>query len=271
MSDLAEEKGPVAGQGVLRLSGVVWFAAAAIGQLAFVYFIIAHYGSHTVTGNFPRWNDKPIIDGYIAGDGPGNAMFAAHVLLAAVVTFGGLLQLIPHLRARFPRLHRWNGRVFIVIAVFLALGGIWLTWIRGTHLSIISGVAITINGVLILTFAAVAWRLAAARRFDDHRRWAMRTFLVVNGVWFLRVGIMAWAILNQGPVGMNRTLSGPADIMLVFGCYLIPLAVLELYFAAQRSTKSQWKIAGALLVFLMTGIMAVGIFGTIAVMWWAYL
>ncbi|MEO1251563.1 MAG: DUF2306 domain-containing protein [Pseudomonadota bacterium] len=255
----------------LKTAGLIWYLTAAAGQAGFIYFIVAYYWSRTLAGDYPAWNEKPLIDGYTPGDRMGNVMFALHVLPAAVITLGGLVQLIPNLRDRFPAVHRWNGRLFLFIAYGLALGGIVLTWGRGTYLSPISGIAITIDGLLILAFGAVAWRLAVKGDFDAHRRWAMRTFIVVNGVWFFRVMIMAWIILNQGPVGMTNNLDGPADIAIAFGCYLIPLAVLEVYFAAQRSQSAAPKYGAAVLVLAMTGLMAVGIFGTVAFMWGPYL
>ncbi|MDO9587747.1 MAG: DUF2306 domain-containing protein [Brevundimonas sp.] len=260
-----------AAAGALHWSGIAWFAVAAVGQVAFIGFILAFYGVRTAQGNFAAWNDKPLIDGYIAGDHAGNFVFAAHVLLASIVTLAGLMQLTPALRRALPTLHRWTGRSFIIIGVFMALSGVWLTLVRGTSLSTISSVAILINAVLILTFAGVAWRHAVKSRFEQHRQWAMRTFMVVSGVWFLRVGIMGWVLVNQGPVGMTNTLSGPADMVLTFGSYLIPLALLELYFAAGRSANGLLKLFTAAVVFAATVFTAAGVFGTIAFMWGPYL
>lgn len=255
----------------MSMAGRAWFAVAVLGQGAFVAFIAAYYGRRTLRGDFGAWNDKPLIDGYIAGDPAGNVMFIAHVLLAAVVTSGGLLQLSAALRARWPAVHRWNGRVYLAICAFLAVGGLWLTWGRGTHLSIVSAVAISIDAVLILLFGGCALVLARRRNFDAHRRYALRTFVVVSGVWFLRVGLMAWVIINQGPRGMNTTLSGPADVALVFGSYLVPLLVLELTFLARRRGRLfAVRLATACLA-LGTLVTAIGIFGTVAMMWWPYL
>ena len=259
-----------AGATALRWAGVLWFVVAAVGQTAFIGFILAFYGVRTATGNFAGWNDKPLIDGYIKGDDAGNIVFAAHVLLASVVTLGGLMQMIPALRCKWPRLHRWTGRTFLVIAVFMALSGVWLAVVRGTYLSVISAVAILINGLLILIFAGLAWRHAIKRRFDQHRRWAMRTFMVVSGVWFLRVGLMGWIVVNRGPVGMTKDMSGPADIVMTFGSYLIPLAFLELYGAAERSADGVRKALTAALIVVTSAFTAVGVFGTIAFMWGPY-
>lgn len=256
---------------LLRGSGIAWFAVALVGQAAFIGFILIFYGMRTVRGDFAAWNDKPLIDGYVAGDDTGNLVFITHVLLAAVVTLGGLMQLIPALRRRFPRLHRWTGRLFLILAIVMAVSGAWLTLVRGTWLSEVSADAILGDAVLILVFAALAWRRAVQRRFEAHRVWAMRTFMAVSGVWFLRVGLMGWVILNQGPVGMNRTLSGPADIVLTFGSYLIPLVLLEIYVAAARSRRMTPKMLAAVLTGIAALYTAVGVFGTVAFMWGPYL
>lgn len=255
----------------LNWAGRAWFVIAFAGQAAFIGFILVYYGVRTATGNFASWNDKPLIDGYVEGDSMGNVVFAAHVLLASVVTLGGLMQLIPALRSRWPRLHRWTGRIFIVIAIFMAISGMWLSLVRGTSLSAVSDAAILVNAVLILVFAGLAWHAALKRRIEAHRRWAMRTFMVVSGVWFLRVGVMGWMLVNRGPVGMSGSLSGPVDTVLVFGSYLIPLTVLELYFAALRSRQAGVRAAVAVVLVVAALYTAAGVFGTVAFMWAPYL
>ena len=260
-----------AGTTLLRRSGLIWYLTAAVGQLAFVWMIIAHYGAKTVSGNYPGWNDKPIIKGYVAGDTTGNILFAVHVLLAAVITCAGLLQLVPAIRSRLPTLHRVNGRVFLILAYIMAMGGLWMTWLRPTYLSVMSGVAVSLNGLLILLCASIAWRLAVKRRIDAHRHWAMRTFMVVNGVWFLRVGLMGWVLITHGGAGLTRDMSGPVDLTLAFGSYLIPLVVLELYLRAQRSPSPLHKRLASALVLLMTAFMAIGIGGAVAFMWGPYM
>ncbi len=256
---------------ILRRAGLAWFLVAVVGQAAFIVFILGFYGSRIVTGNIAAWNDKSLITGYVEGDGLGNLVFALHVLLAAVVTFAGLMQLIPALRRRYPGLHRWTGRAFIVIAIVMALSGVWMTVARGSYLSMISAVAILGNAALILIFAILAWRFALNRQFENHRRWAMRTFMVVSGVWFLRVGLMGWVVINRGPAGLTRTMSGPVDTVLTFGSYLIPLAVLELYFAAGRSGSPVLKAIATGLVIVATAYTAIGVFGTSVLMWGPYL
>lgn len=65
---------------------------AIIGEWAFLIFILAFYGSTSLTGHFEAWTTNTVLPkGYIANDTTENLFFAAHTLIAAVVAFGGVL------------------------------------------------------------------------------------------------------------------------------------------------------------------------------------
>jgi len=250
----------------LKGAGALWFLVAVAGQWIFAAYIIAAYAPPTLTGAYAEWDAVGLIDGYEAGDLAGNLMFIAHVLLAAVVSVGGTLQLIEPLRRRLPWLHRMTGRVYLTIAAFMALGGLWLVWGRGTYLNVVAAGAITIDAILILVFAGMAVRFAIARNIDRHRRWALRLFVAMSAVWFMRLGYSAW-FMTMGPLGVDRTMSGPFDYALAFGCFLLPLAVLELYLYAQRSDSARVKIVGAGVTVAAAGLTGLGIVGATMIMW----
>ncbi len=246
------------------------YLTIAAGQLLFVAFILLYYYVRTLSGNFAGWNDKPIITGFVAGDTTGNLFFAVHVLMAAVITFGGLVQLVPAIRTRWPALHRWNGRLYLVSALTLALGGLWMTWGRGTWLALGGAIGITLDALLIIGFAVLAWRAARTRRFVDHRRWAIRLFAVASAVWFMRVGYMAWGLATGG-AGIGKAMDGPFDLFLAFANSLLPLAVAELYLrASAHGTPAARKGVAALLVFSGVIILA-GSAGAWMVMWGPYI
>ncbi|MDO9474101.1 MAG: DUF2306 domain-containing protein [Caulobacter sp.] len=249
----------------LRASGVFWFSVAMVGQAAFVLYIVLFYGRSGLAGDYARWNDV-LVGGWRTGDMVGNATLALHLLLAAVITVGGPLQLIPAVRRRWPMFHRWNGRTYMVAAMLASLGGLYLAWTRDLAGEVAMQVGISLNGVLIVVCAVMAWRLALAKRFDEHRRWALRTFVLVSGVWFFRVGLMAWLLANRGPVGIGEDFDGPYVRFLAYGCYLVPLAVLELYFRAQRAGPAA-RVATAAVVGVLTLVMALGILGAAMGMW----
>lgn len=251
----------------LKTAGIIWFLIATIGQWIFVYYIAMYYGRKTLTGDYGTINDRGLISGYVDGDFIGNLLFLSHVLLAMVMIVGGTLQLTPPLRKRFPTLHRWTGRVFILIALTLAIGGYFMTWAQGVRLSDIGALGVSFNAHLIVVFAGLTLFYAIKRRIDVHRRWAMRLFIVANGVWFFRLCLMGWYMMHQGPVGNTSQLDGPADIAISFACYLVPLAVLTLYQWASDSQSGlfKWSMAGmTLLGALATGF---GVFAAYLMMW----
>lgn len=211
----------------------LWFAALVVGEGLFLYYILAFYGPSTLSGHFEGWKRNTMLaSGYVPGDTVGNLSFAAHVMLAAVVTFAGVMQLVPQVRARAPAVHRWLGRIFLGGAMVAALAGVYGVWVRGGSQDMANSIAITLDAALILVFGAQAWRLAMRRDFAAHRRWALRAFLVVNGVFFLRLGMVAYGLATQLAPSVLPSVGRVFDIW-VFGSYLAPLAVLELYLRAQ--------------------------------------
>jgi hypothetical protein len=241
----------------LQRAAALWFITAVAGQWLFVYYITVFYGPATAAGDWAAWDrNEKLTDGYIAGDGVGNFLLASHLIGAAAVTFAGTLQLVPWIRERAIALHRWNGRVFMSAALTGALGGLYLEWVRGTGLRAPTGLAsafgVTLNAVLILVFIAFAWLAARNRNIVAHRVWATRLFLVVNGTWFMRVGVRAWYGLT------GDTFDGfPFFTYWSFAAYLLPLAIYELYLRAKTSSPAAQHAMAAALV-LLTMVMAAG-------------
>jgi uncharacterized membrane protein len=256
---------PSLADAILKGSAVLWFLVAVVGQWLFVYYIAAFFGPPTLAGDFAAWDrNKLMPHGHVPGDAAGNLALAAHFTMAAIITLGGTLQLIPQIRDRAIWFHRWNGRLFIVVAFAITLAGLFLHAVRGT--SVVGGAAIGLNAVLIMFCAAQAFGHARARDIDAHRRWALRAYMTMNGVWFLRVGFSAWIITTQG-------LAGPPKFDFVFfifwgfGSYLVPLAVLELYLRSEGRPGALAKLAVATLIVALTGVMAIGIFGAYMIFW----
>lgn len=256
-------------QKLLNLAATTWLVVTTIGQWAFGIYIIGFYGKSTASGDLAKWN-QVLPHGYVKGDWMGNVIVGLHVLLAAVLVLGGPLQLLPFIRRRVPRIHRWLGRIYVTTAVIVAIGGFAMVWTRGAVGDFVQHISISIQTIYIILFALLAWRCARARRFDQHRKWALRLFMVVSGVWFFRIGLMCWLVLNGGPVGFDpQTFSGPFLTALAVFTYALPvsLGILEFYFYAQKAAKRGVITVVALLIFILTALMAVGIFGAIAGMW----
>jgi hypothetical protein len=254
--------GPMAtGEFALKAAIRVWFTVAVAGQLFFVAHIVSFYGRSALAGDFAHWN-KVLARGFVPGDHIGNAALVVHLAMAALITFGGPLQLIPQIRTHFPAFHRWTGRAYLVVAVLASTSALYLSLVRrGVPGGFLQHATVDLNAVLILIFAALALRYALARQFAVHRRWAIRLFLAVSGVWFFRVGLFFWILINHGPVGFNPdTFEGPAIIVVGFAQYLLPLTVFEIYWRTQQRAGAAGRIAMAATLAVLTVAMGMGIF-----------
>lgn len=250
---------------VLQAAARFWFGVTVLGQLAFGFAVASFYGLTAWRGDYHNWR---FSNGFIPGVTKGNWAVVMHVTSAAIVMLAGAIQLVPQVRNRFPVFHRWNGRIYMLTTVTLAGAGLYMTWIRGSVGDVWQHLGSTGNAVLIWLFAGLALRFAMARDFKRHRRWALRFFLVVSASWFIRIMLFLTFLVFQGPVGFDpATFTGPYLTFLSFAQYLIPLAVLELYFFAQDRPGALRRVAMAGVLFVMTLAMAAGLFGAAMGAW----
>lgn len=252
----------------LQASMRTWAAVVVAGQLVFAVYVAAFYGRRALAGQPERWNDV-LPRGWDPTEPLANAVLAAHLLLAVVIVLAGALQLVPWLRRAVPVVHRVSGRAYLLAATVLALGGLFLVWVRGGAAGDLSQhLAISVNALLVLGCAAQAWRAARVRDLARHRRWALRLFVSASGVWFFRVGLMAWLGWHRAPVGFDpKTFSGPFLTVLAWGVYALgPLLVLEAVLRAQAGTPRQ-RQAAAVLLAAVTAVTAFGVVVATLGMW----
>lgn len=240
--------------GTLKTAVKSCFTVLAVGQWLFALYVAAFYGGPAITGKLEKWNTF-LPNGYIAGDTSGNILLALHLFLAVAITVAGPLQVIPQIRARAPSFHRWNGRIYLATAFIISIAAIYLKFIRPIHEHMYIAVGFTINGVLIVIFAAVAWRHALVRDFGSHQRWALRTFIMVSGTWIYRIGFVVWFMINQGPVGHTDDFHGPFDAYWGLTYSLLSLAVLEAYFYTKDRAGPRGRLAMSAVLFVLTALM----------------
>ena len=244
------------------------FGIGVIGQLLFVYYIIVFYGTNALNGSYEIINER-VGHGIIDGDPMGNLAFGIHVFLAALITLGGPIQFIAWIRMNYPTFHRWNGRIYYVLAFLISAAGLYMNFSRGAHGGTPGAFGNGLNAVLIMTFSVMAWRTAMQKDFKAHKKWAIRAFLMVSGVWFFRMGYGIWILLTGfTAIGTSADLTGPFDRFLSFGHSLVPLLIIETYFwvKTQESLKvKRLAIAGLglLSILLIAGI------GMVMMIFWA--
>jgi Predicted membrane protein (DUF2306) len=264
---------PVSGTGAaarwLERAVTAWLAVALLGQGLFAAYVAGYYGGAAARGEPQRLN-RVMPHAWTEGQAFDNGVLWAHLLFAVVLVAAGAFQLWPRLRQRWPAVHRWNGRAFVVSATVLATGGLWLVWVRGGVAGDLSQhLAISVNAALTLGCAAMAVRAARRRQFDRHRVWALRLLAAASGVWLFRIGLMAWLGLWRSPVGFDpASFSGPFLTALAWAMYaLLPLPILEAVLRARRGVSPAPKVAAAVGLGALTLLAAFGIAMAVAGMW----
>ncbi|MBU1555038.1 MAG: DUF2306 domain-containing protein [Gammaproteobacteria bacterium] len=252
----------------LTLSAKTWFIVTAIGQWLFVAYIVGYYGLRFAKDGVSGFAGTQLANGFIAADSVGNVALVIHILLAGLIIAAGQIQLIPSIRNTLPLLHRCSGWFFMIASIIVSVAGFYLTWSRERVIgSLIQDIGVTGSGVLVMLFVPIALYYAIKRNFAAHRRWALRLFMVVSAVWFLRLMVFGWFVATGG-IGIDgKTFTGPFLEVVSFAQYLLPLAVLELYFWASKPNNKHYQSAVASLIFLVCAAMAIGVFAISSVSW----
>ncbi len=110
---------------------------------------------------------------------------AAHVAGGATALMIGWLQFLPSVRRRWPAIHRWTGRLYVLGCVEGGIAGLVLAF--GTSSGPIGGLGFGLLAVLWLVTTALGLRTAMERRFDEHRRWMIRSWALTLAAVTLRL------------------------------------------------------------------------------------
>lgn len=240
----------------LRVAASAWYTPVLIGQWIFVAYIFYAYGWPVVSGNISGWNDH-LSQAYIPGRVAGNLSVAVHLGLAVIIHFFGPLQLVPSVRARFPKFHRWSGRVFVASVIIVVAAGAYMLVVREIGSWVLRAGFIA-QGLFILWFAWQAVSYARQRKFVIHMQWATRLFLAASAVWFFRVMVMIWYVLTGG-IGIDQSNGTGWFIDAMSGLQFLPLILYEVYVRVKAGHNSIAKLVFAIFLWLAAIATAIGV------------
>jgi uncharacterized membrane protein len=121
-----------------------------------------------------------------------------HVAGAATALLLGAFQFLPAVRRR-RTLHRWIGRLYASGCIVGGCAGFALAF--GTTAGPVAALGFGLLAPIWIYCTAQGWLTARARRFDEHRRWMIRsfalTFAAVTLRLYLPIGVMAGLTFHQ--------------------------------------------------------------------------
>ncbi len=245
----------------------LWVGIILTGQWVFALYILVQFTLPLITGQLDESRYAYMIRGYVNGDTFNNVILLLHVVPVMLISLSGIFQLFPNIRTHFPRFHRTNGRVYLIFGLMGAIGGLYLTWVTGSRLSDLGALGVTLNGLLIPVMVYFAWYYALKRDYSRHQRFSVHAFILINGVWTFRLLLMGWFMLNQGPLGNSANLDGPADIILSFASYLLPMLIAELIYKAREHNTLVLQVAAIVAVGIAIIITIMGTVAATMMMW----
>lgn len=258
---------------VFKSSAIMLITIVWISALLFGLYILAFYAAALYKGTVEQWND--ILPGLYEQDGStANASIGVHFAAGGIILVLGCIQLIGSVRRKYPALHRWIGRVYVLSCLLAAVGGLTFIAVRGTIGGTVMNIGFSLYGILMLVAGVQTYRHAIARDFEKHRAWGLRLFALAIGSWLYRMDYGFWLMLG-GP-GHADYFSGPFDKVMAFFFYLPNLLVVEIFLRARTYHAPpvlKW-IASVILLFA-TGFLSLGTYyftkfywGPAIVGWW---
>jgi uncharacterized membrane protein len=208
---------------------MTWLRKPWVGPLAFV--VVAF-----VAFSLPPYLTGDRLQARAQSDwGPHYPFLVVHVVCASVAILTCVVQIWPWFRSRFPAWHRRIGRVYVLAGVLPAgLSGLVIGWM--TPFGPVAQVSNVLLALLWLSFTWLAWRAARRRRFRDHRKWMIRSFvltvsIITNRVW----GVIAFLLLaDRVPEAeLPATISGIAT----WTGWTIPLLISQWWLERRPSQR----------------------------------
>jgi len=150
--------------------------------------------------------------------GPYRWAFFIHLMSGPASLVLGTILVSERFRRSVPAWHRRLGRVQGVCVLLLVTpSGLWMARYAATGAVAAAG----LGSLAIATAACVVlgWRAAVARRFEDHRRWMTRTFVLLCSAVVIRM-IGGLASIAQFDAPWLYPLS-------TWASWLVPLVVFE--------------------------------------------
>lgn len=136
-----------------RWLGVSLVAILCLSGLRFCSYIVATYIAPLFGGDLEQWNAN-FLPGLFSDDHPeSTTSIGLHFVTGALVMVLGCVQLSSVVRARWPRLHRWSGRVYVAMATLTALGGLGFIVLQGTVGAGAMNVGFGLYGILMIVAA----------------------------------------------------------------------------------------------------------------------
>lgn len=163
--------------GRLLWIAVIFVAFVGVAVAARRAVVLFHPVSPGMTKNPAAALDKHFADE--------RTLTLMHVVPAIVFMVLGPPQFVRRIRAKYPRVHRWSGRIFLSVSAIVGITGLTMAFGK-TIGGLDEKAAILLFGLFFLIALAKGLWHAMHREFAQHREWMIRGYAIGLAVAAIR-------------------------------------------------------------------------------------
>lgn len=247
------------GSDALRWSGTILVASVWLSAALFGLYILAFYASSLYRGDMMNWNHI-LPNLYQENAGVATTGIGMHFFAGGIILLLGSIQLVDRVRLKYPAVHRWIGRLYLVSSLLASIGGLAFIAMRGTVGGTMMDIGFSLYGILMLLATVLTYRYAVTGQFERHYAWALRLYALAIGSWLYRMDYGFWTLLTGG-LGRAGNFSGPFDQIMDFFFYVPNLLVAEIFIRVKKfKANPLLKIAASSILLTATGFILMGTF-----------
>jgi hypothetical protein len=134
--------------------------------------------------------------------------FYIHVFVSTIVLVTGLLQSSMYLLRRYPRLHRYSGKIYVItVLCFSGPAGLIMSFYANGGMP--ARISFVVLSLLWLGSTYAGWRYAMQRRWSDHGHMMLRSYALTLSALTLRLYAYLIAVFHipLHPVAAYVTIS----------------------------------------------------------------
>jgi hypothetical protein len=144
-----------------------------------------------------------------------------HMLVGPIALLTGPWQFFSNIRTKYPKVHRWNGRVYVTACLISGFGALFTAPFASG--GIVASIGFTMLALSWLGTTFAGWRLAVARNFALHRILMRFSYALTFAAVTLRLQI---------PLGLmffGFTSYREMSVWLAYTCWIPNLIAVALY------------------------------------------
>ncbi|WP_017597468.1 DUF2306 domain-containing protein [Nocardiopsis lucentensis] len=167
-------------------------------------------------------------------------LLVTHIFGGALLTLIVPLQVWPWPRRHHPTVHRWSGRVYVLLGVpLVGVPGLLIAPLDSTGAD--TRISNTLWAILWLGFTVLGYLAPRRRDLTRHREWMLRSFALLYGIALNRIMLVLLGLLM--PPWLHSGFGGDVEAMLPsvassssYLSWVLPLITLERWLQYRRRT-----------------------------------